>query len=112
MDDGNSGDFKLYYNIREVSELLHMPISQIRYYENQFKNLRVRKDANGNRMFTVDNIETLRQILRLTKDEGYTIEGADKALKNIKIEQAHISAHLEQLIDIKQKLIKLRDCFN
>ena len=43
---------KLYYSIGEVSELLQINASNIRYWEKEFPKLKPKKSTRGNRKFT------------------------------------------------------------
>ena len=99
---------KLYYTISEVADMLHVTVSNVRYYENEFDALKVRKDSKGNRLFTQSNIETLRQIIYLTKEEGYTLEGAKKVLKQKETIQQHGRDTIKKLEDMRAQLVKLR----
>lgn len=72
---------KLYYTIGEVSEMLGLNASQIRYWETEFGELKPKKDRKGNRLFTKEDIETIRLIHHLVKEKGFTIEGAKSKLK-------------------------------
>jgi DNA-binding transcriptional MerR regulator len=73
---------KLYYSIGEVSDMLGLNASQIRYWETEFEKLKPRKDRSGNRIYTKDDIETIKLIHHLVKEKGFTIEGARTKLKN------------------------------
>lgn len=73
---------KLYYTIGEVAEMLQTTSSQLRYWSGEF-DLNVRKNRKGDRLFQKVDLDKLRFIQKLLKDEGYTIEGAKKRLKNI-----------------------------
>jgi DNA-binding transcriptional MerR regulator len=73
---------KLYYTIGEVSDMLRLNASQIRYWEVEFDSLKPRKDRSGNRIFTKEDIETIKLIHHLVKEKGFTIEGARSKLKN------------------------------
>ncbi|MFN8277794.1 MAG: MerR family transcriptional regulator [Chitinophagales bacterium] len=83
---------KLYFTIGEVAQDLGLNASQIRYWETEFSELKPRKDRKGNRIFTKEDIEMIRLIHYLTKDRGFTIEGAKTQLK---AEGARLSRHLE-----------------
>jgi DNA-binding transcriptional MerR regulator len=73
---------KLYYSIGEVAELLHVNASLLRFWEKEF-NLEVsKKNKRGNRLYTVKEIEKIQRIYQFVKVEGYTLEGAKKALKS------------------------------
>ncbi|MDE5971804.1 MAG: MerR family transcriptional regulator, partial [Muribaculaceae bacterium] len=46
---------KKFYKIREVSELLGLPASTIRYWETEFDQLSPRRNDKGTRYFTPDD---------------------------------------------------------
>lgn len=73
---------KLYFTIGEVSDMLGLNASQIRYWETEFETLKPRKDRGGNRIYTKEDIETIRLIHHLVKEKGFTIEGARSKLRN------------------------------
>ena len=72
---------KLYYSMGEVAEMFDVNHSLIRYWESKFDCLRPHKNQKGNRMFTPADIEKLKQIYHLVKEQGMTLEGARKAMK-------------------------------
>ena len=71
---------KLFYSIGEVAEQLGLSQSQIRFYEKEFEQIKPSKNKKGNRLFSVQDIETLKKIQNLLRDKGYTIQGAKQAL--------------------------------
>ena len=72
---------KLYYSIGEVAAMFNVNTSLIRFWEKEFGLIQPKKNRKGNRLFTPKDIETFNKIYHLVKTEGYTIEGAKKALK-------------------------------
>jgi DNA-binding transcriptional MerR regulator len=108
---------KLYYTIGEVSEMFHVNASLIRFWENEFDVLKPKKNNKGNRLFTPEDIEHLKVIYNLVKYQGFTLEGAKKYLKEnkkqIRIElkngKDHFSEIERRLLEIKSRLIKLRE---
>ncbi|MEO1045797.1 MAG: MerR family transcriptional regulator [Pseudomonadota bacterium] len=68
--------------IGEVSEALSVKPHILRYWEEQFSMLNPLKRAGGRRYYRPEDIALLRRIDRLLNEEGYTIRGAQKALKN------------------------------
>jgi DNA-binding transcriptional MerR regulator len=98
---------KLYYSIGEVSEMLGLNASQIRYWEVEFDKLKPRKDRSGNRIYTKDDIATIKLIHHLVKEKGYTIEGARSKLKNGSddaIKKMKIHDTLKRLRDFLEEL--------
>lgn len=72
---------KLFYSISEVSRILGVPDSTVRYWSDSFpRYVRPRRNAKGNRQFRVEDIEALKTIRYLLKDKGLTFEGAERQL--------------------------------
>ncbi len=73
---------KLYYSIGEVAALFNVNTSLIRFWEKEFTVIQPKKNKKGNRLFTVKDIENFNKIYQLVKAEGYTLDGAKKALRS------------------------------
>ena len=100
---------KLYYSIGEVSEMLGLPVSTVRFWENEFDALKPMKNKKGNRMFTAADIKNLKIIHHLLKEEGMTLPGVKKRLLE-KWEETDYKYKIgESLQKIKNLLIDLRD---
>jgi len=116
---------KLYYTIGEVADMFNVNTSLIRFWEKEFNLIQPKKSKKGNRMFTPKDIENFNKIYHLVKTNGYTLEGAKKALKskqtvNDSKESTNSSQQLtealenndslvQKLEEIKQKLIRLKN---
>lgn len=87
MNNGLSG--KLYYSSSEVSEMLELEPSVLRFWEGEFSQLRPKRNRAGNRMYREKDIKLIQEIKRLTRDEGHTIAGAKKKLQ----ESSHKPVH-------------------
>lgn len=100
---------KLYYSIGEVAEMLEVPVSTVRFWENEFKILNPMKNKKGNRLFTPVDLKNLRIIYHLVKEEGMTLTGAKKKLSE-KWEDTDYKFEInESLQKIKTMLIDIRD---
>lgn len=100
---------KLYYSIGEVSRMLNVPVSTVRFWENEFNILKPMKNKKGNRMFTATDVKNLLIIHRLLKEEGMTMAGVKKKLAE-RWEEAEYRYEInESLHKIKSLLIELRD---
>ena len=54
---------KLYYTIGEAAEMLGENVSLVRYWSDNFSRfLKPHRNAKGNRMYTADDLEVLKQI--------------------------------------------------
>ena len=103
---------KLYYSIGEVSKMLDVPVSTVRFWENEFDILKPMKNKKGNRMFTPADIRNLKIIHHLLKNEGMTLPGAKKKLSGKWEETDYKYEVNESLQKIKNLLLDLRDLFN
>ena len=104
---------KLYYSIGEVAALFNVNASLIRFWEKEFSTIQPKKNKKGNRLFTVKDIENFNKIYHLVKTNGYTLEGAKKALKekDFSIEDSsknNLDPIIEKLEQIKFKLNQLK----
>ena len=67
---------KIYYTMGEVSEMFDVNPSLIRFWEQKFDILKPDKNKKGNRLFTPADIENLKLIYHLVKENGMTLAGA------------------------------------
>lgn len=73
---------KLYYSMRETTEMTNLPIATIRYWEKVFDELNPRKDGHGNRYFTEADIQLIKQIKFIRDEKKITrIEAIRNELK-------------------------------
>ena len=100
---------KLYYHIGEVAGMLEVPVSTIRFWENEFDILKPMKNKKGNRLFTQTDIKNLRIIHHLVKEEGMTLSGAKKRLSEKWDETDYKFEINESLQKIKSMLLDIRD---
>jgi DNA-binding transcriptional MerR regulator len=100
---------KLFYSIGEVAEMLSVPVSTVRFWENEFDILKPRKNKKGNRLFTAGDIKNLKIIHHLVKEKGMTLAGVKKQL-SLKWEETDYKHEIRQsLLEIKGILLDLRD---
>jgi DNA-binding transcriptional MerR regulator len=78
---------KLYYSISEVSRITGLEQHVLRYWENEFIELKPSKNRAGNRVYTNKDIKIILQIKTLLKDSRYTIDGAKKILSDEQTEE-------------------------
>lgn len=100
---------KIYYSLQEVMEMTSLPASTLRFWEQQFTQLRPRKDGHGNRFYTVDDIALIRQIKYIRDELKITrIEAIQNELQN---PNAHIDQRqraVEILKRVRQTLADIR----
>jgi DNA-binding transcriptional MerR regulator len=99
---------KLYYTIGEVAEMLEVPVSTVRFWENEFDVLKPMKNKKGNRLFTNTDIKNLKIIYHLLKEEGMTLSGVKKKLSE-KWEETDYKFEInESLEKIKSMLLDIK----
>ena len=74
---------KLYFKIGEVSELLGVEPYVLRYWETEFPMLEPVKGPNGHRLYRQEDVDLVMRIKRLLYDEGFTIAGARRHLREL-----------------------------
>jgi DNA-binding transcriptional MerR regulator len=100
---------KRYYSISEVAQMFEMNISKLRFWEEQFPTLEPKRDRSGDRKYTPDDIKHLQEIIELVDNQGYTIEGAKKALENKKKKKNANQGVIDKLNEVKSFMEYLRD---
>ncbi len=74
---------KRYYKIREVSALLDLPASTLRYWEQQFPTvIKPRRNEGGTRFYTRGDVEKISMIRYLIKERGLKIEAAQEYIRH------------------------------
>lgn len=74
---GGSGTYK----IGEAAELLGLKPYVLRFWESEFSQLKPKRSSTGQRVYTETHVELLRTIRHLLHEEGLTIDGARRRLK-------------------------------
>lgn len=73
---------KNFFRIGEVSRLTATKPFVLRYWENEFPMLQPVKSPKGHRLYRRQDIDTVLKIRRLLYDEGFTIAGARRHLRD------------------------------
>jgi DNA-binding transcriptional MerR regulator len=100
---------KLYYSIGEVAKMLEVNPSLIRFWEKSFQLDPPKKNRKGNRLFTMEEIQKLKQIHFLVKEKGFTLAGAREHLWSNKTEENEKSRLIHSLKELKSFLLEIRD---
>src|ERR1700677_1551244 len=72
---------KSFFRIGEVSRLTDTKPFVLRYWETEFPMLQPTKSPKGHRLYRREDVETVRHIKRLLYEEGFTIAGARRHLR-------------------------------
>ena len=101
---------KLYYSMGEVAEMFDVTPALIRHWESQFDCLKPDLNKKGNRLFTPEDVEKLKQIYHLVKERGMTLKGANVMLKRVKNKEiAREVELLERLQRVRSTLVEVRE---
>ena len=118
-----------FRTISEVSTELDIPQHVLRFWEGKFSNLKPLKRAGGRRYYRPEDLELLKRIRALLYDEGYTIKGVQKLIREGALRepsqgespaaapapspsqqaQSLGGAQQEELLALRQELVALRD---
>lgn len=92
---------KMFYKMGEVSALLGVAPSLLRFWEKEFDCLKdLNKNRKGDRLYTEKNIEDLKTIHYIVKEKGYTLQGANEYMeshRNVQDKNSEILKSLEKL---------------
>lgn len=70
-----------FRTISEVAQELEVPQHVLRFWESRFPQVRPLKRAGGRRYYRPDDVLLLRRIRQCLYDQGYTIKGVQKLLR-------------------------------
>ena len=106
-------DLKLYYSVSEVAQMLGVSESLLRFWEKEFPQIAPKKAGRGIRQYRKEDIDTLKLIYHLVKEQGMTLQGARQRLEvNNKNQTTSNFELLERLRAIRQELVGMPDALN
>lgn len=90
-----------FRTISEVADVLETPAHVLRFWESRFPQIKPVKRAGGRRYYRPSDVALLSGIKRLLHDEGLTIRGVQKILRDQGIKHvAGLSGDADALADI------------
>jgi DNA-binding transcriptional MerR regulator len=99
---------KQYYRIGEVSRIVGVPTYVLRFWETEFKRIKPRRTATGQRIYHRSDLTLILKIKSLLYDRQFTIKGARKHLST-KTEQPPSTVDSEKIAQIRSELQQIRD---
>lgn len=88
---------KRYYAIGEVSEICGIKPHVLRYWEQEFPQLKPIKRRGNRRYYQFDDLEMVRRIRSLLYEQGFTIGGARQRLKEQRADDLRAAEKAELL---------------
>jgi len=99
-----------YHSVTETCRLLKVRPHTLRYWEKEF-DLKVKRNSAGRRIYSDNQLEKLRLVHRLIREEKLTVKGARRKLalmaaprqQSLDLEDGH-----QQLLWVRKELIAIR----
>jgi DNA-binding transcriptional MerR regulator len=85
------------YRIGEVSRMAELKPFVLRYWESEFPMLEPVKSSSGHRLYRQEDVDLILKIKRLLYDEGFTIAGARRHLRDLENDSSSESGWGERL---------------
>ncbi len=89
------------YKIGQAAKAIGVKTHTLRFWEDEFDEIRPIRTDTGQRLYTEDNLVVLREIKTLLYDEGLTIDGAKKRM--------HAQDNSELLCEIRDELLQIKE---
>ncbi|WP_321392001.1 MerR family transcriptional regulator [Emcibacter sp.] len=70
-----------YRTISEVADAMEVPQHVLRFWEGKFSQIKPMKRGGGRRYYRPEDVEIIQAIRTLLHEDGYTIKGAQKLLR-------------------------------
>ncbi len=116
MLDPNSSNLELpaipgkrYFTIGEVSELCQVKPHVLRYWEQEFPNLKPVKRRGNRRYYQRHDVLMIRQIRSLLYEQGFTIGGARQQMSgdDVKQDQHQSQQIVRQIITELEEVVQI-----
>lgn len=99
---------KIYYSMGEVCEIFGVNASLLRFWEEEFPILKIAKNSRGHRIYTTDDVDNLRLIYHLVKEQGMTLDGARRRMRQNRDSIKREAEVVEKLRSIRNMLAALK----
>lgn len=99
---------KKFYKIRDVSELLGLSASTLRYWESEFPECKPRRSNTNIRYYRPEDIEVLKIIHYLLKVKGLKMEAAKEQLRANRKNVSNRVKILDVLQDTRRQLEEIQ----
>jgi len=86
-----SSSERLYYRIGEVSRITGLKPHVLRYWESEFRMIKPHKAGSLQRLYRKKDLDLILKIKKLLYEEGFTISGAKKKIRDMEREEGRKS---------------------
>jgi DNA-binding transcriptional MerR regulator len=94
---------RVFYRIKEVCTLTGLKPHILRYWEQEFRDIRPVKSSRGQRLYRKKDLDVIFAIKKLLYERRFTIEGAKKYLHTQKALMDEIRQELREIVEILDK---------
>ena len=95
---------KLYFRIGEVSRIVGVPSSVLRFWESVFPRIKPHRTDAGQRMYRRVDVQLILTIKHLLYEKKFTIKGARRHLNTPQIDSHDPSTEEDLIQDIRMEL--------
>jgi DNA-binding transcriptional MerR regulator len=99
---------KLYYSLKEVTEMFDVNASLLRFWESKFEVLQPKRSTKNRRMYSDEDVKNLRIIHHLVKERGFTLQGAKEKMSDNPADMANKVDIINSLEEVKGFLLQLK----
>ena len=96
---------KKFYKIGDVSEILGIPESTLRYWESQFTIIKPKRNKKNIRYYTPNDIEIISKVYYLVKEKGLKLDAAQAQIRHNRDGVDKRFDAIEQLKSIREQLV-------
>lgn len=100
---------KLYFKIGEVAQIADVKPHVLRYWESEFAAIAPVKSRSNQRLYRRDDIVLVLKLKALLYEQGYTIAGARKRIKELSSQASPAQATNPPASDSAALLREIRD---
>jgi DNA-binding transcriptional MerR regulator len=101
-----AGEIDTTYSIGQVSEMLGLPVSTVRFYENEFMSyLNIPKTQGGHRRFRPEDLEKLKYIHDIIHNQKKSLKEVKATLVSDK-DPMLLRKDIDLLLEVFEKLVE------
>ena len=94
---------RVYYRIKEVCALTGLKAHILRYWEQEFRDIRPVKSPRGQRLYRRKDLEAIFTIKRLLYERKFTIDGARMYLSKQRRIVDEIKGELKEIVNLLER---------
>jgi DNA-binding transcriptional MerR regulator len=89
---------RVFYKVKDVCSITGLKPHVLRYWEQEFKDIRPVKSSRGQRLYKKRDLEAILIIKKLLYEQRFTIDGAKK----------YLTSHKRILDEIRDELLEVQ----